>query len=57
MKLTIEKFYTLFLEKYIVDDLTNIKDPIGMHGNRLENRSCNNRSFLPHLKTLQKSFW
>jgi len=42
--------------EYIVDDLTNIKDPIGMHGYRLEIEAAIIEVFLPHLKTLQKAF-
>lgn len=50
------KILHIIPRQYSVDDLTNIKDPIGMHGYRLEMEAAIIEVFLPHLKTLEKSF-
>ncbi|MDP2856183.1 MAG: cell division protein FtsA [bacterium] len=42
--------------EYVVDDLTGIKDPIGMHGIKLEVESLIIEGFLPNIKTIKKSF-
>jgi cell division protein FtsA len=41
---------------FTVDDLTNIKDPIGMHGYRLEMEAAIIETLNPHIKTLEKGF-
>ncbi len=42
--------------EYIVDDLKGIKDPLGMHGIKLEVDSLIVEGFLPNMKTINKSF-
>ena len=41
---------------FTVDDLINIKDPVGMHGYRLEMEAGIIEALNPHLKTLEKGF-
>lgn len=40
--------------EYTVDDLTGIKDPLGMHGIKLEVDSIIVEGFLPNIKTINK---
>ena len=42
--------------EFTVDDLTGIKDPIGMHGIKLEVDSLIVEGFLPNIKTIRKCF-
>lgn len=42
--------------EYAVDDLRGIKDPLGMHGIKLEVDSLIIEGFLPNIKTINKSF-
>lgn len=42
--------------EYTVDDLKGIKDPLGMHGIKLEVDSLIIEGFSPNLKTINKSF-
>ena len=42
--------------EYAVDDLRGIKDPVGMHGIKLELESVLVEGFLPNIKTISKAF-
>lgn len=46
----------LIPREYVVDDLKGIKDPVGMHGIKVELESLIIEGFIPHLKTIQKAF-
>jgi len=49
-----KKILHIIPRQFSVDDLTNIKDPLGMHGYRLEMEAALIEVFIPHLKTLEK---
>jgi len=51
-----KKILHIIPRQYTVDDLTNIRDPIGMHGYRLEMEAAVIEVFVPHLKTVRKAF-
>ncbi len=51
-----KKILHIIPRQFSVDDLTNIKDPLGMHGYRLEMEAALIEVFIPHLKTLEKAF-
>lgn len=46
----------LIPREYTIDDLKGIKDPLGMHGIKLELESIIIEGFTPHLKTIQRAF-
>ncbi|MDD3614191.1 MAG: cell division protein FtsA [Candidatus Pacebacteria bacterium] len=51
-----KKILHIIPRQFNVDDLSNIKDPLGMHGYRLEMEAALVEVFIPHLKTLEKAF-